>query len=475
MSAVDDRQAQAGSTPTFMAIDRALSRRVLVYGSLPPHGRDLDLLARAPERRAIEARLAAAGFCTREDQWARFADCSVELVELANPRSWELPEQDLEDLFDEGRPLDGCEQLVRPAPHHSLLILARRLAASAEGTLDSKRRARVEQSSSEDARAWELAGERAERWQARAALEALEHFYRHGAVPPHLLSAAREERRERRRKARSAPRRWLSATRQTLRRTPARGRVVALSGLDGAGKSSQAADLQQTLERLGFDAVVVRTRISWEDWLWRLVPQVKRAVALPVKAIATVRSLAPRRGGSDIPAGQPPISDAAAGQPQPSTSAASSSEQGADAVRRLRERSDLLTDAWTVVIALTNVWSQWRLMYRQLARGGIVICDRYTLDSIVAMRYSYGSERPLKPLRATLAALYPKPVRAYFLDVAPATALARKGEWGEEWLTRHRELYLQECPRIGVTVLDGEEPREEICAQIAREVWLSDV
>jgi hypothetical protein len=31
-------------------IDGVVSRRVLVYGSLPPSGRDLDLLVRADER-----------------------------------------------------------------------------------------------------------------------------------------------------------------------------------------------------------------------------------------------------------------------------------------------------------------------------------------------------------------------------------------------------------------------------------------
>lgn len=480
MSAVDDRQAPTGAVPTFVSIDRALSRRVLVYGSLPPHGRDLDLLARAPERRAIEARLAAAGFSTREDEWARFADCSVELVELANPASWELPEEELEAVFAEGRQLEGCEQLVRPAPHHSLLILARRLAASPDGVLDDKRRARLEQSCAEDSRAWERAGERAEYWQAQAALAALEHAYRHGAVSADLQSAARQERRRRRRKARSAPRRWLAAARELGQRTPGRGRVVTLSGLDGAGKSSQAADLAHTLERLGFDAIVVRTRISWEDWLWRLVPPVKRAIALPVKALATVRSLGRSQETNDRPAdphrdGLEPAPDRSAANPQSSADGDVSRDVISDPVRGLRESSNLLTDAWTVVIALANAWSQWRLMYRQLARGSIVVCDRYTLDSIVAMRYAYGKERPYKPLRAALGVLYPKPVRAYFLDVTPATALARKGEWGEEWLTRHRELYLEECPRMGVTVLDGEEPREEICARIAREVWLSGI
>ena len=291
-----------------------------------------------------------------------------------------------------------------------------------------------------------------------------------------LQSAARLERRRRQRNARSAPRRWVGRARELAQNTPARGKVVALSGLDGAGKSSQAADLAHTLGRLGFDAVVVRTRISWEDWLWRVVPPIKRAIALPAKVLATARSPRARPTGSSadphLNGGEPLARRSAE---NPAASAAAPSPDTADPVRVLRESSSLLTDAWTVVIALANAWSQWRLMYRQLSKGGIVICDRYTLDSIVAMRYAYGEERPFKPLRAALAALYPKPVRAYFLDVSPATALARKGEWGEEWLTRHRELYLQECPRMGFAVLDGEQPREEVCAQIAREVWLSGI
>lgn len=465
MSTVEDpigERPQLDTAPIHLSIDRALSRRVLVYGSLPPAGRDLDLLARAPERRAIEARLAASGFVTREDEWARFADCTVEVVELANPSSWELPDEEIEALLAEGRLLGGCEHLVRPAPHHSLLILARRLAASPGGALDSKRRIRLEQSCTEDPRAWERARERAAPWHASAAVAALEHVHRDGAVPADLLSAARAERRERRRRAQPALRRLLAGARDMRSHAPASGKMVALSGLDGAGKSSQAADLQRTLERLGFDAIVVRTRISWEDWLWRVVPIVKRATALPASAIGALRSrTGPARTG--------------AARTGPAQTAPAETGAAHDPVHLAREGSELLTNAWTVVIALANAWSQWRLMYRQLARGGIVICDRYTLDSIVAMRYSYGGERPFKPLRAVLAILYPRPVRAYFLDVSPATALERKGEWGEEWLTRHRELYLQECPRLGVTVLDGEKPREDICARIAREVWLSGV
>jgi thymidylate kinase len=112
-------------------------------------------------------------------------------------------------------------------------------------------------------------------------------------------------------------------------------------------------------------------------------------------------------------------------------------------------------------------------MLGPLARGAIVICDRYALDSIVELRYSYGDELPLRPHRRVLGRLLPAPVRAYLLDVCTETALERKGEWGERWLSRHRDLYLQEASSLGVSVLDGERPLAELCAEIARDVWTS--
>jgi thymidylate kinase len=114
-------------------------------------------------------------------------------------------------------------------------------------------------------------------------------------------------------------------------------------------------------------------------------------------------------------------------------------------------------------------------MRRALRRGAVVVCDRYTLDSIVELRYTYGRDRPLRTARAALSRLYPRPLRAYLLDVQPDTALARKGEWGIDWLRDHRELYLLEAAPLGVRVIDGQRSREEICAEVAREVWLSGI
>ncbi|MFL5909366.1 MAG: hypothetical protein ACJ768_02185, partial [Gaiellaceae bacterium] len=126
---------------------------------------------------------------------------------------------------------------------------------------------------------------------------------------------------------------------------------------------------------------------------------------------------------------------------------------------------------WLMVIAFANAWSQRRLTRGHLKRGAVVICDRYTLDSIVALRYEYGKGRRFRLQRALIGAISPTPRRAYFLDVSPETAFARKGEWGVEWLAGHRELYLEEARSMGVRVLDGEQSRDTICELIAADVW----
>jgi thymidylate kinase len=436
-------------------VDSAVAGRVLVYGSLPPDGRDLDLLVREREERPIIARLADAGFASRGGEWARFAGCSAEIVELTSAASWHLPSDELDLLFADGQEIEGLHNLVRPSAHHALLILARRLTGGA-GELDQKLRARVERALLEDPEAWARARERAERWHAASALEALHDAWRTGArVPRTRRVAARRERDRAGAGTHHAARELLGAVTRRLPR-PHRGAVIAFSGLDGAGKSSQAAALRDTLNRLGYDAIVVRTRITWDDWLWTVARPIKRLVGLPLRAWSRARSAL---GASEPPPAHGRHEDAPAHDP----------------VTRVREASSILTDLWTLTIVVANASSQWKLMHRQLIRGGIVICDRYTLDSIVALRYSYGSERPFRSARMALSRLYPTPVRAYLIDVLPETALGRKGEWGLTWLTRHRELYLEECQRLGVRVLDGEQPEAETCAQVAVELWLSGI
>jgi len=56
------------------------------------------------------------GFSNRGDEWVRFAGGSAEEIDLVPASTWKLPPDELDRLFGEARPIDGCSNLVRPAP-----------------------------------------------------------------------------------------------------------------------------------------------------------------------------------------------------------------------------------------------------------------------------------------------------------------------------------------------------------------------
>ena len=119
---------------TLDVVDRAANGRVLVFGSLPPEGRDLDLLVRPAEESAIAAALNEAGFLNRDVQWVRFRGCEVDAVDLSPAASWALSNEEIAALFAEARPLDGTTHLAEPSAHHTLLILARKVSSGSELT-----------------------------------------------------------------------------------------------------------------------------------------------------------------------------------------------------------------------------------------------------------------------------------------------------------------------------------------------------
>jgi hypothetical protein len=63
-------------------VDTASPGRVLVFGSPPGPGRDLDLLIRTAELTPVAEALAAAGFRSRNDEWVRFRESTAEAVDL---------------------------------------------------------------------------------------------------------------------------------------------------------------------------------------------------------------------------------------------------------------------------------------------------------------------------------------------------------------------------------------------------------
>ena len=141
-----------------------------------------------------------------------------------------------------------------------------------------------------------------------------------------------------------------------------------------------------------------------------------------------------------------------------------------DAGRALRQRSALVTHAWTLIVAIAHARVQRRAVRKR--ETGVVICDRYTLDAVVWLRFHYGRQRSFRLQTFVLRLLSRTPLRAYYFDVEPATALGRKVEhFGLAELETLRALYREECERCGVTLLDGEREKDDLCAEIAQDVW----
>jgi thymidylate kinase len=244
--------------------------------------------------------------------------------------------------------------------------------------------------------------------------------------------------------------------RRLLRRRPRSGTLITLSGLDGSGKSTQAQALRDTLECLGYPTVVV----------WTSAPAHGALPAIAGLGRPILHLLA-RHRSPDEPAGP----ESAAAVPSERPSAGEAGARTRDPARSLRERSAILTFTWTTLMALLSGWWQSRATRIHLWRGRVVICDRYTLDSKVHMLYAYGESMRYRLQVALIRALSPRPHRAYLLDVSPEVAYARNQEYRLYQVATRARYYRDEYEALGVSRLDGERSPQEVCAEIALDVW----
>ena len=425
-------------------LDSVIERAVLVFGSVPPKARDLDLLARQPEKAAIEDRLREMGFERSGAAWAKFENGTAQGVDVVSSEEWGLLPTEAHALFEESIPLDGCKNLSRPGPHHAALILARRFVRS--GQLDEKRRKRLDIALGEEPRLWERAMHRAPLWGAHHAVLLLRNAYEQGGRVPAAdrIAALREEFQARDEQA-------LQSTARVIKRLVGpkpSGHVVTFSGLDGSGKSTQAENLRDALINLGYDAVIEWTKIARSPSL--------DLIAKPFKAVLGARKRSAPETPATLKTGDGVIvldpADAAA--------------------KDLRKRSPFITSGWTSLVAITNASEHRRATRNHTRAGRIVICDRYTHDTAAHLRYRYGNERRFRAQARLNRLLSTTPLKSYFLDVSPEAAYARKAEQYEvDDLELLRRLYLEEAEAAAVEVIDGERPLNEISAQVAHDVW----
>lgn len=211
--------------------------------------------------------------------------------------------------------------------------------------------------------------------------------------------------------------------------------VVAFSGVDGAGKSSQVARLVEGLRGAGVDPVVF--------WMPLGHSRLQRRLSTTARRILRA---GPRSGAGPQPNG--------------------------DRAKAIRLRRPFLTAAWTTLIASNHALTYRRVVAQARRQGhSVVLFDRYALDALAQMRYYYGDGRWYALHRLLLTRFAPRAEHAYLLDVDPETALARKQEQHTlEQLRRQRELLRAEASGLGVEILEGGLPAEILAARIAADV-----
>lgn len=429
----------------LQSVDTIATGPVLITGSLPPLGRDLDLLMDRSQKRSLSRRLDEMGFFKRGHTWVRFTGCDVDAIELFTSNDWGLPSAEAAALIAESHSFLAFKHVRLPAPHHLMLILALRTRWG--GRFETRHRDRMRDALRRNPEAWERAAEHARAWGVPSELKDLKDRFERAAPSGDLDGSV------------PLPREKLPAMVTTgfwprLRGARTSGSaVIAFSGLDGSGKTTQAEALKNCLIKLGFDAVIVWTRIEWTTLIESRLLQV---VAWPVKMVLRMAARSSTRKGHRPARTQLDV------------------QSRVDPARQLRQRSDLLTSLWTLVVATNHALSQRRAVRQELRKGCVVICDRYTLDAGVQLRNIYGRDRHFRTATSLMHRISPRPARAYFIDVPAAEAIARKPDaFTEEELELQSELYGDLYTSLGVTRLSGVLARDQLCELIARDVWMT--
>ncbi len=187
---------------------------------------------------------------------------------------------------------------------------------------------------------------------------------------------------------------------------------VSFSGIDGAGKSTQIADLCARLDQAGLS---VRILAFWDD-------------VAAFKGFREFLSRALFHGESGVGSPAKPVSR-----------------------RDKNVRSRPMT-ALRFLLYFTDALSL-RLTMANASRSGadVVIFDRYLYDELANLSLDHRLTRTYMRL---LLWMVPQPDLAYLLDVDPVQARARKPEYPVEFLHHNRASYLALSEIVGgITVV----------------------
>jgi len=400
-------------------------------------GSDVDLVALPGAEAAIAVTLAAAGLEAERRVDGRVMwsapDGSARL-DVMPASAWPPYYPSLSGVGERARP--GRQPLPVASEEDRLLILAADAVAGRPMDKLTRRMRPLLEAPGVSGRLEAVA--RKERRRTLAALAArpdrLESRARRGRLPyPAALAAA-----ARSRAARAALRARVSGRAASLRSSEGQvraarhdGLLVALSGMDGSGKSSAARAVAARLAESG--------RPSETAWARLGVEELRDRVSGPIKRLLRYRGTVADPVASSPAAERPPDAGARAG------------------------RRSLVAWTWIPVVAAIAAYSH-RLAARPRHKGTSVVCDRWLVDSLVDLRVRYGRHRMAERI---LTVGTPRPDLSILLEIdAPLSAERKPGDQVERILREMEALYAELAERHGLTVVDARAPKEDVEAQV---------
>jgi len=213
--------------------------------------------------------------------------------------------------------------------------------------------------------------------------------------------------------------------------------LIALSGLDGSGKSSYGSAIERSFEACGFKT----------EYIW-----------------ARPGSTHIFRKMKDIFSKTKVISEF--------------SEDAESPCNNFFRTNQIFRNKWIMlfwqITSLIDFCIYYNLkIWSAVLSKKIVICDRYILDASVDL-YTYSNDKHISPINIKLfLKLLPKADKVIFLDVSPEVALERsKGKECFEYLCRQKELYDQILPNFNVDSYKAEKSLHYSCNKLINNILI---
>lgn len=210
-----------------------------------------------------------------------------------------------------------------------------------------------------------------------------------------------------------------------------RGRLVSITGIDGAGKTTASRQLEARLTDRGVDAEYVYGKY-------------RPMLLYPVMKVSQALFLSKEDAFEDYKAHRQTKQETTGSHP-------------------------FLARLYVGLFLVDYLLQMWLLIVTRLLLGRTVICDRYVFDTVIidlAVDFEYSVD-DVRNLLNRFSPFYPTPDCIVLLDVPPAVSLERKDDIPDEAFLRDRRTYFhQVLDSTGAVVVDGSADVETVADRV---------